>query len=128
MRKSVISIIMLMIILVAFISCDKNPVALTVDKVQGSWGGRVEPSGRIFFIVKGSYIDFFHFKFEYHGGYREYMDGDPNVKIGNDMKFSIVKDAWEKTLTVNGEFKSNNKCEGSFQFDGISGNWQADQD
>jgi hypothetical protein len=128
MRKSVISIIMLMIILVTFMSCDKNPVALTVEKVQGNWAGNGDQSAFIFFIVRESYIDYFSFKFEYHGVFMEFRDGDPNVKIGNDMKFNIVMYASEKTLTVNGEFKSNNKCEGSFQFDDTSGRWQADQD
>lgn len=117
-----------MIILVTFISCDKNPVALTVDKVQGNWAGNGDRAAFIFFIVRESYIDYFSLKFEYNGGLMQFRDFDPNVKIDNDMKFNIVMYASEKTLTVNGEFKSKNKCEGSFQFDGTSGTWQADQD
>ncbi|MFX0136395.1 MAG: hypothetical protein ACFFDN_22325 [Candidatus Hodarchaeota archaeon] len=125
MKYKQILFLLLIIIIFCFLSCDKkNPTEpVKITDINGNWSGNTSQGYNFTFTVSNNKITKWHIKVKSGGMTQDINTYSCSVSINNN-KFTLSHGYWpQPELDINGEFKSNTKCNGSFDFSGTTGTW-----
>jgi hypothetical protein len=117
----------MLLTLVTIISCNKNPTKSDNDKItdiNGNWEGTTSQNELVSFKIDSSTVTFFTIKIKTSSEdckiSLEPLPGHYITKvIQNSFSFNY------SGLYISATFKTNTKCDGSFSYNGTSGNWSA---
>jgi len=122
MKKGIIGSI-IFCLLFTVVACDKNPTAPEITDINGSWSGTTSQNNSFTLTIANDKITKWKIKVQSGGMTQEVNTYYCSVPITDHM-FTLTSGGWpQPKLRIEGEFKSNSKCKGTFSFGGTDGSW-----